>query len=141
MAKSNNIFIPVVGEFSNVGDVMHRNELLRWIRPNAVLHVFVGKAPVDFIQGLGLPDTAVQYSSISRWLFALCLSRFRKTHFVFNSGEITVSNRRLMLETLLFPFLLIVKLKRGKVLRIGIAAASNIRVHFNFLWKSLFRFS
>lgn len=141
MVKTNNLFIPVVGEFANVGDVMHRNELLKWIRPCGVLHVFVGKAPADFVHGLELPNNAVVYSSIFRWLIALLSSPFRKTHFVFNSGEITVSNRRLLIEILLFPFLLVVKLKGGKILRVGIAAASNVKVRFKFLWNGLFRLS
>src|SRR5690606_31657885 len=138
---SKRIFIPVVGEFANVGDVMHRNELLKWLRPCGNLHVYVGKAPEDFVQGLELPSNTIVYRSIRKWLSALLFSPIGKTHFVFNSGELTVSNRRLLMEIILFPFLLATKLKGGKILRVGVAAASNVNVSFKLLWKNLFNFS
>lgn len=138
---SKRIFIPVVGEFANVGDVMHRNELIKWLKPCGDLHVYIGRAPEDFVEGLELPSSAVKYTSITKWLVSLLFSPLRKTHFVFNSGELTVSNRRLLMEIILFPFLLINKLKGGKILRIGVAAASNVQVSFKSLWQNLFRFS
>jgi|SRR5690606_6708762 len=138
---SKRIFIPVVGEFANVGDVMHRNELLKWLKSCGDLHVYVGHAPEDFVQGLELPSSAVIYTSIVKWLFALFFSPFGRTHFVFNSGELTVSNRRLLMEIILFPFLLVTKLKGGRILRIGVAAASNVQVSFKWLWRRLFKSS
>lgn len=138
---SSRIFIPIVGEFSNIGDIMHRNELLKWLKPCGNLHVYVGKAPEDFIQGLEVPTDTVIYTSAIRWLFALLFSPINKTHFVFNSGELTMRNRRLFLEIILFPFLLSTKLKGGKILRVGVAAASNVRVDFKSLWRWIFGFS
>jgi hypothetical protein len=137
--KNKEVFVPLVGEFSNVGDVMHRNELLQWLTPVGKLHIYIGKAPKDFVKSLILPDDAILYTSFFSWLLKLIFARVNCTIFVFNSGEVTLRARRLFLELLLLPFILLVKLKGGKIFRIGIACMSNIKINLFWLWKLLFK--
>src|SRR5690606_28855950 len=122
--KKNN-FIPVVGQYTNVGDALHRRELLSWLKNAGTLHDFVGNAPKHYIDALDLPHDAKVYTNILGWIWNLTLSSFKKTHFVFNPGEITVGAKRLMFEVLLLPFEWLVKAKKGQILRVGIAAVSN----------------
>jgi len=130
-----NIFVPVVGQFTNVGDAMHRRELLSWLKEVGTLHVYVGSAPKVFVDALDLPNTAKIYTNLFGWLWKLMWSPFGKTHFVFNPGEITVGVKRLLFECLLLPFEWGVKMKRGKVLRVGIAAVSNAVINYRSLWR------
>ncbi|WP_417350510.1 polysaccharide pyruvyl transferase family protein [Flavobacterium alkalisoli] len=133
-----NIFIPVVGQFTNIGDVLHRRELLSWLKNAGTLHIYVGNAPDSFIEGLRLDNKVVIYKSLIKWLIKLSFSGFNKTNFVFNPGEIRLGSRRLKGEILLFPFQCLVRLKNGKVLRVGIAAMSNSSSKNIWLWKLLF---
>lgn len=135
------IFIPLVGEFSNVGDVMHRSELLNWLKGNGTLYIYIGNAPEDFVSSLAIPNNSKIYKSLFKWLLALLFSPFNQTNFVFNSGEVTLSRKRLIFEILLLPFLFLVKLKKGEVLRIGIACISNAEIKNKKLWRWLLGYS
>jgi hypothetical protein len=132
------IFVPVVGQFTNVGDVLHRRELLSWLKDVGELHIYLGNAPKSFIEGLKLDSNAILYTSLKKWLWMIFCSGYKKTTFVFNPGEIRLGRRRLIGEIALFPIQLLVRLKRGEVLRVGIAAMSNSSKNFLWLWKFLF---
>lgn len=133
------IFIPVVGQFINIGDVLHRRELLSWLKDEGELHVYVGKAPKSFIDGLQLNSNAILYISLTSWMIQVLISKYKKTYFVFNPGEIRLEKRRLLREILLFPLLCLVRLKKGKVLRVGIAVMSE-SVNKNIgIWKIVFK--
>lgn len=129
------IFVPVVGQFINIGDVLHRRELLSWLRDQGELHIYVGKAPKSFIDGLKLDSKAILYTSISSWMIQILVSGYKKTFFIFNPGEIRLEKRRLLREILLFPLLCVVRLKKGKVLRVGIAAMSEYSNKNLNIWK------
>lgn len=135
----NNIFIPVVGQFTNVGDAMHRRELISWLEKSGMLHVYVGKAPRHFVDALNIPVNSKIYQSLTLWVFAMIISPYNKTHFVFNPGEITVGAKRLIMEMFLMFFLWFVKLKKGKVLRVGIAVMANVKLKYSFFWKLILK--
>ncbi len=134
------LFIPLVGEFANVGDVMHRRQLLSWFNGCCQLHVYVGNAPESFIQSLKLAPDTVVYKSLFRWLFCLLFSLGHGTSFIFNPGEINYRARRLMGEFLLLPFTALIRLFGGKVFRIGIAAKSN-KASAKWIWRLIFKLS
>lgn len=120
-----NIFIPVVGQFTNIGDILHRRELVGWLKDDYKLKVYVGSAPEGFIEALGLNENCEIYTSLAAWLWAIVISGYRKTHFVFNPGEINLGIKRFFGELLLLPFLILVRLKRGEVIRVGVAVMSD----------------
>lgn len=130
-----NIFIPIVGQFSNVGDTLHRRILLDWLKDAGILHIYIGKAPASFISGLQLPANSILYRNVYSWLWKLMLSGYKKTDFVFNPGEMTFRKKRLFYELLLIPFLILTRLKKGSIMRIGVAAKSNTSINFPFLWR------
>lgn len=137
------IFIPIVGQFINIGDTLHRKILLSWLKyDDVVLHVYVGKAPQSFIEALGLRESDKIYTSYIKWAFDLFRSSvIRRTGFIFNPGELTMSTKRLVLESLLVPFHLVLKLRKGFVLRVGIASKSDIKVKRINFWKKIFSLS
>jgi hypothetical protein len=132
------IFIPVVGQFTNIGDVLHRRELLSWLKSAGELHVYIGNAPANFVEGLKLDEKAILYADLRKWFWAIVKSKYKETAFVFNPGEIRLGKRRLLGELLLSPLLVLVKLKAGIILRVGIAAMSNYRQSNLWFWKLLF---
>lgn len=137
------IFIPVVGQVINIGDTLHRKILISWLRDESVqLHIYVGNAPKSFIEALDLKENDIIYRSISKWLFSIIFIDFlKKKFFIFNPGEITFSDSRLFKELLLFPFYFYIKITGGKILRIGVAAQSDIKIKYKRLWEKLICFS
>ncbi|MBB4120082.1 polysaccharide pyruvyl transferase WcaK-like protein [Mesonia hippocampi] len=137
------VFIPVVGQVINIGDTLHRKILISWLRDRSTeLHIYVGNAPQSFIEALDLKEEDIVYSSISKWLFSIIFKDFlRKKLFIFNPGEITFSNSRLVKELVLFPFYLYIRITGGKILRIGVAAQSDIKIKYKWLWNKLIGFS
>lgn len=134
------IFIPVVGQFTNVGDVMHRKELISWFKRRAILHVYIGCAPKSFVNSLELEETAITYTSITKWLLSIIKHINRQPSFIFNPGEINLRNKRLIGEIGLVPFTLLIRMFGGKVIRVGIAAKQN-KTKLKFLWRCIFKIS
>lgn len=137
------IFIPVVGQFTNIGDTLHRKILISWLKKNDVqLHVYVGKAPKSFIEALHLRSSDKIYTSYFNWALSMLGSSIRQTvSFIYNPGELTMSSKRLVLELGLLPFHFFIKLRKGQILRIGVAAKSDINIRFKSLWNKIFSFS
>jgi F0F1-type ATP synthase delta subunit len=132
------IFITVVGQFTNVGDVMHRREIISWLKETGELHAYVGAAPKSFIEGLQLPDSAHLYTNLYKWLWSICWSKSKKTIFVFNPGQMRLGTKRLIGELFLLPIELLVRLKKGPILRLGVAVKSGSSTSFKWLWNSFF---
>ncbi len=133
------IFIPIVGQYTNVGDVMHRKQLVSWLKPIGELHVYVGNAPKSFIEGINL-ENAILYRNLFQWLLAIFASLGKKSAFVFTSGEINLRRKRLLGEIMLLPFIILLRLRGGKVFRIGIAARIN-KSRIKIIWKLIFKLS
>lgn len=133
------IFIPVVGQFTNIGDTLHRKILISWLKKESVqLHVFVGKAPESFIEALALRDSDIIYTNYFNWAFYMLGNSIKeRIGFIFNPGELTMSRKRLILELGLIPFHLFIKLRKGKILRVGVAAKSDINISFRSLWNKI----
>lgn len=132
----NNVFIPVVGQFSNVGDILHRRELVTWLKDDFNLYVYVGEAPTSFIEALGLNENCRVYTNIFKWLLALVISPLNRTHFIFNPGEMRMAFKRALGEFCLLPFILLVRLKKGEVVRAGVAIMSDSPKK----WLTVFKF-
>jgi hypothetical protein len=137
------VFIPVVGQVINIGDTLHRKILISWLRKESLqLHIYVGNSPQSFLDALELKEQDIIYKSLSKWLCALVFKDFfRKKSFIFNPGEITFSKSRLVKELALFPFYFYVKITGGEILRIGVAAKSDIKIGYKWLWNRLISLS
>lgn len=133
------VFVPIVGQDTNIGDAMHRRRLLNMFSGEDVeRYVYVGKAHHDFIAASGVREDDTCFSSSWRWVIALLGGPLKDTVFLFNSGEMTFSARRLFIELIMFPLLFLLRSAGGKVLRIGVAA-HHLPVRNRWLWQYILR--
>lgn len=118
------IFMPLVGQFTNIGDTLHRSVLVDWLKDLGELHIFIGSAPQSFMTGLYLPSGVVIYKSFPKWIFAaVCAAGY--SSFFYNPGEITGSKKRFLKEVVIFPVLLLYRILGRKVLKVGVDVQQN----------------
>ena len=114
------IFVPAIGQYDNIGDIVLRRPLLRWLRPAGPLHVFVGPAPDAYLAALSLGPDDVVYHSFLRWYLAGLRAGLRgRLHYAFKPGEIQLSLRGLKEHLAMLPLLLLVRAGGGRVVRVG----------------------
>jgi len=113
------VFIPLVGQFTNVGDTLHRSVLIEWLKDDCELHLYIGQADESFISGLHVSGKFIFYRSLIFWyLKALFFSK--KSVFFYNPGEITGSLKRFFKEIFLFPLLSTYKFNSRPALKVGV---------------------
>lgn len=127
------VFIPLVGQFTNVGDTLHRSVLIEWFKSDSELHLYIGNAPDSFISGLYLPENVVLYRHIIPWLLT-AIKSVRYSWFVYNSGEITGTKKRFLKEILLMPILIFYRVFGRQVLKVGVDIQQRGRFE-DFLYK------
>lgn len=115
------VFIPLIGQYENIGDIVLRRPLADWLRTVGNLHVFVGRnAPKDYISALKLSDKDIVYTSFSKWyLRALQGVLSRKCVYAFKPGEIQMSLAGMKEHLAMLPVVSIMSLTHQPVLRIG----------------------
>lgn len=117
------IFVPGVGQHDNIGDIMLRRPLLDWLRPLGELHVYVGRAPTGYTQGLDLHDEDTVYESFPSWYAAALGAAARgRTHYAFKPGEIQLTFSGLKEHVVMTPVAALIRLRHGRVVRIGAGA-------------------
>lgn len=119
-----NIFVPLVGQHENIGDVVLRRELVEWLAPEGRMHVYAGSSTDSYDEALELPRDAVVYRSISAWASALTreLIRSSEVAYVYKPGEIQLTVRGLKEHIGLLPLVAVTRMRGGVVLRIGAGA-------------------
>ena len=113
------IFVPAVGQYENIGDIVLRRPLLDFLRPHGRLHIYLGPSPEGYRAGLALHDEDVVYSSFPTWYRALVRSG---TDYAFKPGEIQLSAAGMKEHVAMLPALALIRLRRGSVVRVGSGA-------------------
>lgn len=117
------IFVPMIGQYENIGDIILRRPLLDWLRPFGTLHVFVGGAPGGYEAGLGLRSGDRVYRSFVAWYFAgLREAVLGSAHYVFKPGEIQLTLKGLKEHLSVLPMIAGIRARGGKVIRLGSGA-------------------
>lgn len=117
------VFVPVVGQYENIGDVILRRELVNWLQAAGELHVFVGRSPSGYDRGLDLPPSAHLYRSFAAWYLAALRRALRgSAHYAFKPGEIQLSLPGLKEHVIVLPLLALIRLGKGKIVRVGSGA-------------------
>ncbi|MET1017307.1 MAG: hypothetical protein ABWX76_10845, partial [Leifsonia flava] len=62
-ADAVDIFVPGVGQYDNIGDIILRRQLIAWLKPLGRLHVYVGASPEGYAESLGVGTDDVVYRS------------------------------------------------------------------------------
>lgn len=113
--------MPAIGQYDNIGDVILRRPLLAALREHGRLHIYVGKAPQGYTEGLELRAEDVIYRSFARWYVALMRDG---SDYVFKPGEIQLSAGGMKEHVAMLPAAALVRARGGQVLRIGAGARS-----------------
>ncbi len=116
----NSIFLPIIGQYDNIGDIILRRPLIDWLRPHGTLHLYLGHAPKGYAKGLALQPQDKIYKSFLAWYIAgIKVAIFGKAHYFFKPGEIQLTLRGMKEHVGMLPLLSIIRLSGGKVVRIG----------------------
>lgn len=117
------VFVPAVGQFDNIGDIILRRPHLAMLRPHGRLHVYLGDHPDGYAAGLLLDSEDLVYRSFGSWYRALLsTAAHERVHYAFKPGEIQLSFRGMKEHVAMVPALRAVHRGGGKVLRIGAGA-------------------
>lgn len=119
------IFVPAVGQFDNIGDLILRRPLLERLRRHGRLHVYTGAAPAGYVSGLRLDPEDAVYRSFAPWHGALVRAAIRRTaDYAFKPGEIQLTIRGMKEHLGLLPALSLVRSGGGTIVRVGSGARS-----------------
>ncbi|WP_428312166.1 polysaccharide pyruvyl transferase family protein [Hydrocarboniphaga sp.] len=123
MENKKKIFLPLIGQYHNIGDIILRRPLASWLRPAGELHIFVGKAEQDYIDGLGLLPEDKIYTSFSTFYRAALKAALKgQAHYVFKPGEIQLTVVGMKEHIAVLPLVMLVRAFGGSVARIGAGA-------------------
>lgn len=114
------IYVPAIGQYDNIGDIILRRQLLDWLRELGPLNIYVGRAPDGYSESLGTSHADRLYRSFVKWYASAMISALRRrTHYAFKPGELQLTLRGMKEHVALLPLVLAIKLRKGKTLRIG----------------------
>lgn len=119
----NHIFVPAVGQYDNIGDIILRRPLLDALREHGTLHVYLGDYPQGYRESLRLSADDVVYRSFWSWYRAVMRAAARgNAHYVFKPGEIQLTVRGMKEHVGMLPALALVRMRGGRVVRAGSGA-------------------
>ncbi|KQQ92584.1 hypothetical protein ASF62_12090 [Leifsonia sp. Leaf325] len=122
-ADAVDIFVPGVGQYDNIGDIILRRQLIAWLKPLGRLHVYVGASPEGYAESLGVGADDVVYRSFSSWYRAGLSRAWGGTaHYVFKPGEIQLTIIGMKEHVVVLPLLALLRLRGGTVVRVGSGA-------------------
>lgn len=117
------IFVPLVGQFDNIGDILLRRPILKWLRPAGQVHVYIGPALQGYVAALGIGPGDVVYRSFFSWYFSGLASALRgHAHYAFKPGEIQLTFKGMKEHVSVLPLLALLRLRGGRVVRVGSGA-------------------
>ncbi|KQR23435.1 glycosyltransferase family 4 protein [Microbacterium sp. Leaf151] len=131
------IFAVGRGQYENVGDVLLRRPLLDWARDSGRLHVYVGASPEGYDEGLGIQPGDVVYRSFVSWYRALMTYAARgEADSLYKPGELQLTLIGMKEHLAMLPAVALVRLRGGKVARIGAGARNFAPLPRALMWPS-----
>ena len=114
------IYVPGVGQYDNIGDLILRRQLLDWLRPNGRLFIYVGRSPSGYDDGLGLNGEDKVFRSFARWYLSALFDALKgNSAYVFKPGEIQLTLKGMKEHVGMLPVVIATRLRRGPVIRVG----------------------
>ncbi|MET4157282.1 polysaccharide pyruvyl transferase family protein [Agromyces sp. PvR057] len=120
------VFIVLVGGYGNIGDAVIRRRSLEAFRGLGPVHAYVGNAPADWIDQIGLDalnDTIYDASQSRRWVRNMASNRGRKV-LVLDPGEVLLTKRQLPKELGFLAMTILARASGAEVLRMPRAVRS-----------------
>ncbi|CAH0256069.1 hypothetical protein SRABI02_03295 [Plantibacter cousiniae] len=124
------VFVSLTGDFTNIGDAVIRRQSLAWARKMGEIRAYVGGAPEEWFPSVGLmvDDHVVRTkANVRHWISDLI--RSRRPVFVFDPGEVPLDHGNFRREVVYLALTLLVRAKRGYVVRPPRAVARPTRVN------------
>lgn len=117
------IYVPAIGQYDNIGDIILRRPLLDTLRPHGPMHVYVGNAPEGYVAGLRVRPEDRLYRSFAKW-YSSGLRDATRTGitYAFKPGEIQLSLPGLKEHVSVLPLLVLSRLRGGTALRVGVGS-------------------
>jgi hypothetical protein len=135
------LFVLATGQDDNLGDVVLRREYFDRLRALGDLHLFVGNASADFIDGLRLHEADEVYVTLRQWHSVAWRALFRgRVWFVDKPGELQLDRGTFRRHLKLLPLIVGIRLRNGQVLRLGMAMRAPNPLYLRRL-RPLFRLS
>jgi glycosyltransferase involved in cell wall biosynthesis len=114
------IFVPAVGQYDNIGDIILRRPLLNALRAHGPLHVYVGNAPAEYSDGLQIQPEDRLYRSFARWYASAVRNAARGgIVYAFKPGELQMSVPGLKEHVSVVPLLALSRMRGGRAVRVG----------------------
>jgi hypothetical protein len=122
------IYVPLVGQFDNIGDVILRRQLAARLNAAGEIHVLVGSAPDEFVAALQLSPKAVVHRSVSSWYRHAVLTGTKRPYYFFKPGEMRLALSGLREHVGVLPLLAAVRLKGGGIGCVGVGSRGRSRL-------------
>lgn len=121
------IYLPLIGQHDNIGDVILRRELLCWIHDLGDIHAYVGRSTKDYDEALGLTLSDSVYRNAGRWVrnFLASATRRRNVSYIFKPGEIQFEVKGLKEHVGLLPMVGLTRARGGAVVRVGVGSRAS----------------
>jgi len=117
------IFVPGIGQFDNIGDIILRRQLLAWLRPLGELHIYVGDSPSGYDEALGSLPVDTVYRSFTSWYREAMRSALHgEAAYVCKPGEIQLTVKGMKEHISVLPLLAVIRRRGGVVARVGAGA-------------------
>ena len=136
-AERREIFAIGRGQYENIGDVLLRRPLLEWAREAGNLHVYVGHSPPGYDEGLGIEPTDTVYRSFVKWYLALVRQAWAgRADSLYKPGEVQLTLVGMKEHIVMLPAVALVRLRGGRVARIGAGARNFAPLPRAIMWPS-----
>ena len=128
----------MLGQYDNIGDIILRRTLLRWLRPLGTLHVYIGHAPLGYIEGLRLRKCDVIYKSYIRWYCSGLKSAYLGlANYAFKPGEIQLTIAGMKEHISILPLIMLIRMRNCAVIRIGSGSRQFSPLPRMLIWPSI----
>ena len=122
------IFVPLVGQYDNIGDVILRRQLVNWLHTiSPSLNAYVGQCPAGYAEAIGLSPEDGVFGSLSSWAKALRAAQGPRGLYVYKPGEIQLSPQGMKEHLGLLPLVVGMRRAGGAVVRVGVGARQDSR--------------
>lgn len=130
LTPSRKVFVSLTGDFTNIGDAVIRRQSLAWARQMGEIRAYVGGAPDEWFPSVGLTpqDHVVRTkANVRHWIRDLVTSK--RPVFMFDPGEVPLDHGNFRREVVYLALTLLVRAKRGYVVRPPRAVARPTRLN------------
>lgn len=112
------IFVSLVGQYSNLGDVFLRRPLARWLSEAGAVHAYLGAATEGYVEALDLDSAVTVHRSRRQWVTQIAKAP-RGSVYAYQPGELLLDRGSLREQVALLPLIMRLRARGGSALRIG----------------------